>query len=58
MSLWQVDDNTTQQLMIHFYEHRLAGNDKFESFKNAQLELKKKYADPFHWGAFIIIGTD
>jgi tetratricopeptide (TPR) repeat protein len=58
MSLWQVDDNTTQLLMINFYNNWLAGANKFEAFKNAQKQLKKQYADPFHWGAFIILGTD
>uniref|UniRef100_UPI004049837F tetratricopeptide repeat protein n=1 Tax=Fulvivirga sp. TaxID=1931237 RepID=UPI004049837F len=58
MSLWQVDDNTTQKLMINFYKNWLSGKDKFESFKLAQRELKSEYADPFHWGAFIILGTE
>lgn len=58
MSLWQVDDNTTQELMINFYRNWLSGKDKFESFKLAQRELKAEYADPFHWGAFIILGTE
>ena len=58
MSLWQVDDNTTQKLMVNFYTQWLGGQDKFEAFKQAQLNLKEEYPDPFHWGAFIIIGTD
>ncbi len=58
MSLWQVDDNTTQELMINFYRNWLSGKNKFEAFKDAQRELKQEYADPFHWGAFIILGTE
>ncbi len=58
MSLWQVDDNTTQLLMINFYKNWLSGINKFDAFKDAQKQLKEKYSDPFHWGAFIILGTD
>ena len=37
MSLWQVDDKTTQELMSAFYKHWLASKNKYEAFKKAQL---------------------
>jgi CHAT domain-containing protein/tetratricopeptide (TPR) repeat protein len=56
MSLWKVNDDATQELMVLFYSHWLTVKDKREAFHLTQLELKKKYTDPFFWGAFVIIG--
>ena len=56
MSLWKVNDEATQELMIGFYNQLLISQDKVTAFRQAQLELKKKYQDPFYWGAFVLIG--
>ena len=56
MSLWQVDDKATQELMTNFYALWLKGNDKFNAFRQAQLELKLKYPQPYFWGAFVLSG--
>jgi CHAT domain-containing protein len=56
MSLWRVNDEATQELMVQFYSNWLSSKDKREAFHQTQLELKKKYADPYYWGAFVIIG--
>lgn len=56
MSLWKVNDVTAQELMTGFYERWLGGMDKFQAFKETQLELKNKYNDPYHWGSFVLLG--
>ena len=62
MSLWSVPDQETQELMTLFYEKWLAGKDKHEAFREAQLEerevVKKRYGQdlPFYWAAFILVG--
>ena len=56
MSLWKVNDEATQELMIGFYTQWLSSNDKSRALHQAQLELKKKYGSPFYWGAFVLIG--
>ncbi len=55
MSLWKVDDTATQLLMTYFYNFYLQSKDIPSAFKMAQIELKKKYPHPKHWGAFVLL---
>ena len=62
MSLWSVPDRETQELMTLFYSKWLAGEDKPEALRGAQLEMrervKARYGQdlPFYWGAFVLVG--
>lgn len=56
MSLWKVDDNATQELMRVFYEQWLSHGDKKKAFREAQMQVRAKYPDPYYWGAFVMVG--
>jgi CHAT domain-containing protein len=56
MSLWKVNDNATQELMVEFYKNWLASGNKADAFRKTQLTLKKKYVSPYYWGSFIMMG--
>jgi len=55
ISLWQVSDEGTMQLMTGFYKHWLSGKSKQEAFRLAQEELKAVHPQPFYWGSFILM---
>lgn len=55
-SLWTVNDNASQELMTQFYKSWLSTNNKREAFRNAQLEVLKKYKHPYFWAAFCLNG--
>lgn len=56
MSLWTVKDYTTQLLMTEFYKHWTEGDDKFTSFRKAQMKIKEEFPQPYYWAAFTLIG--
>ena len=56
MSLWPVSDEATRDLMIAFYDNWTKNGNLYKAFKDAQLEIKKKYPEPYYWGAFILNG--
>jgi CHAT domain-containing protein len=56
MSLWKVSDTATQELMSLFYEQWLRTQNKRKAFKLAQQSIRVKYADPYYWGAFVLVG--
>lgn len=56
MSLWPVSDDATKDLMIVFYDKWTKDGDLYQAFKAAQLEVKKKYPEPYYWGAFVLNG--
>jgi CHAT domain-containing protein/tetratricopeptide (TPR) repeat protein len=62
MSLWAVPDRETQELMSSFYRRWLAGEEKHQALRKAQLEMrqvvKERYGRdlPYYWGAFVLVG--
>jgi CHAT domain-containing protein/tetratricopeptide (TPR) repeat protein len=56
MSLWNVGDESTNQLMSSFYDNWVSGMTKREAFHQAQLGIYHKYKIPYIWGAFVMVG--
>ena len=52
LSLWQVPDRQTSELMIAFYKHYLNGEHPIKALKKAKIELKKLYPNPYYWAGF------
>jgi len=56
VSLWEVSDAHTSKFMTAFYKNwNGKHHDVNHAYRNTQLEMKEKYSDPMHWGAFILI---
>lgn len=58
ISLWKVDDQITQELVVKFYQHLFEGNTERQALKMAQLDQLKKTPNPLAWGGFIVVGLD
>lgn len=58
MSLWQVDDLATRDLMVGYYDRLLAGGGRAESLRQSALGVKSRpgYEHPFYWASFIVSG--
>jgi CHAT domain-containing protein/tetratricopeptide (TPR) repeat protein len=54
VSLWQVPDKETAELMTAFYGYWLKGKNVNEAFYQAQADMRKKYS-PFYWAAFVLV---
>ena len=54
VSLWQVPDKETVELMTAFYTKLLSGRPVREAFFMAQKEMRAKYP-PFFWAAFVLV---
>ena len=56
MSLWQVPDYQTQQLMTTFYKKWLTERKSIpDAFHSAQQEMRQLYRDPFFWAGFVLV---
>lgn len=58
VSLWQVSDESTSELMILFYNDLLSGQSRSVALSNAKRKLlqSKGYNHPFHWAPFVLSG--
>lgn len=54
VSLWQVPDKETAELMTSFYSYWMGGKKIETAFEQAQADMRKKYS-PFYWAAFVLI---
>jgi CHAT domain-containing protein len=58
-SLWEVNDRSTLELMVHFYR-RLARNDKAGALAAAQRSMRisgGRYSQPYFWAPFVLVGS-
>jgi len=55
LSLWQVPDKETAELMKIFYSNWLGGKSIREAFTAAQTEMRNKNYAPYYWAAFVLI---
>jgi hypothetical protein len=59
VSQWKAASAPTARLMIAFHRHLLTGASKSESLRRASMELMRtpKYAHPFYWAPFVLVGA-
>ena len=60
VSIWDVDDKPTSELMVRFYRHML-GSEKFRpvgALRAAQLEMSRdpRWRSPYFWAPFVLQG--
>ena len=57
MTLWPVDDQATQMLMVEFYKNFLNGETKAKSLFKAQQYVKSQpgFEDPEYWAGFVLL---
>jgi CHAT domain-containing protein len=58
VSLWKVQDRSTADLMVNFYQQLDRNQDKAAALRGAKLQLirQKRYAHPYYWAPFILTG--
>lgn len=58
MTLWQVDDEATKELMTGYYKQLSAGKGRSAALRDTQLEIlsRKNYEHPFFWASFLPAG--
>ena len=63
MSLWEVPDRETKELMVSFYQNLQSGKmNRVEALRHAALKqretVKARYGsdNPYYWGAFVFLG--
>lgn len=56
LSLWMVDDETTDQMMVDFYQEMTRGRSLSASLRAAQLKMLEERPHPFFWSPFVLVG--
>ena len=58
VSLWSVNDRSTAELMTDFYHQWLSGKPKAQALRQAMLNTKAKYPDPYFWASMSLYGEN
>ena len=57
VSLWNVNDESTAALMVHFYREWQKGSAKSTAFRKAMLAVRQHHPNPFYWAPFLLVGN-
>lgn len=56
LTLWDVNDASTQKFMTEFYRRFQTGENKATAAAEAAKEIRKEYPHPYYWAPFTIVG--
>jgi CHAT domain-containing protein len=56
LSLWDVQDRSTSELMKAFYVRLGQNSGKAAALQGAMRELREKHPHPYYWAPFVLIG--
>lgn len=56
LSLWNVDDEATAQLMTEFYTHLCTSGSPATALRHAQIRIMESQPHPFFWSPFVLLG--
>ena len=56
ISMWQVDDEISNELMIELYRSLVGGSSPARALANAQRKILKYNPHPFYWAPFFLVG--
>ncbi len=56
LSLWDVHDQSTAQLMQHFYREFIRSGKTASALQHAMQELRKQNPHPYFWAPFVLVG--
>jgi CHAT domain-containing protein len=57
VSLWNVNDESTANLMVNFYREWHKGASKSAALRQAMLTVRETYPNPFYWAPFLLVGN-
>lgn len=61
-SLWKANDQSTKDLMVHFYDNLKEKMGKAKALQQAKIkflqEANQSKTHPFYWGGFILVGDN
>ena len=62
MSLWQINDKSTSQLIPNYYKYLSKGSPKHQSLQKAKIEYLQnaglKYKHPYYWSGMVLLGNE
>jgi CHAT domain-containing protein len=56
LSLWDVHDQSTAQLMQHFYREYIRTENMAAALQHAMQELRRSNPHPYFWAPFVLVG--
>lgn len=56
LSLWDVHDQSTADLMQCFYRDLQLHGDKAAALRSAMLQVRERYPHPYYWAPFMLVG--
>jgi CHAT domain-containing protein len=54
-TLWDIDDQKTQEFMVLFYDFYFSNSDAEEALFKTKKKFRSKYPEPYYWAPFVLV---